>query len=180
LRLRGVYGPDLLFEVHRQVESDLLEELIKVEPRDRTLLGVPLAPLPKNARRASFELSYGGQTVISGYPVGIDVTIVNESKARWPALATVGEHLVTVGYRWEDLDGSVLDEERAATRLAYDLRPGESVHQRVAAIAPMPGEARLVIGLVQDGEWFPTTAEAIAIEVHPSSALRALDPEADR
>lgn len=177
LRLRGRYGQDLLFEVRDRVEPDLLEELVQTEPRHVTLTGTPIVPLPKDARRARFELDYTAQAVITDYPVPVDVTITNESRVKWPALATVAEHLVTLGYRWEDAGGNVLAAEPAASRLAYDLAPGESVRQRIAAIAPAPGQARLVIGLVQDGEWFPDTTEPLAIDVLPGSALAALVPD---
>lgn len=177
LRRIGEFGPDLLFEVQRPVEADLMDELIRFAPRCNSLLGVPLAPLAEEARRASFQTSQADKTAVGGNPIGLDVTIVNESEATWPALASVGENLVTVGYRWEAMDGKVVDEDQAASRLAYDLLPGESVRQRLVPVAPTRGEYRLIIGLAQDGQWFPTTAEPIQVSVRPIKGLAGLAAE---
>ncbi len=192
LRAIGEFESDVLFEVSDQVEPDLLPELIRTEPRTTTLLGVPLAPLSGEGRRATVEVSTTDLTVIgtypirievlaeteiifvSGFPVMIDVRIANQSTSEWPALATVGEHLVTIGYRWEAMDGSLLAEDASASRLAYDLAPGESVRQRIAVVAPSPGEARLIIGLVQDGEWFPDTSEPVRLTVYGGSGSSAI------
>jgi hypothetical protein len=177
LRQIGEFGSDLLFEVKRRDEPDLMDELIQLDRRCNTLLGVPLAPLSEDERRASFQTSYAPKMAVTGAPIGLDLTIVNESQAEWPALAAVGDHLVTIAYRWEDMNGAVVDEDRNASRLAYDLLPGESVRQRLAPVAPGRGEFRLIIGLVQDGEWFPTTAEPIPVTVRPISGLAGLAAE---
>jgi len=188
------FGAAVLFEVIDQVEPDLVPKLIRLEPRSTTMLGLPLAPLQDDDMRAAIHvrakelgvLSFypvpidvlveRDATVISGFPITVDVTITNESNAAWPSLATVADHLVTIGYRWEAMDGSVLAEDQLASRLAYDLAPGESVRQRLAVFAPTAGEARLIIGLVQGGRWFPVAAEPIQFTVQSGSALGVFLP----
>lgn len=176
LQLLGEFGPALLFEVRLQVEPDLMDDLVRPERRCTTLLGVPLAGLTEDERRVSFQTSYEKRVAIAGHPIGIDVLIINESDAVWPALLPSGDHMVTVGYRWER-DGKMTDEEDAASRLAYDLGPGESVSMRVAPVPPGWGELNLVIGLVQDGEWFPTTTGRIPVTVHSPRGLAGLAKE---
>lgn len=177
LQQLGEFDSAVLFEVGMPLKADLVDQLIDFEPRSETLLGVPLVPLLEDERHASIQTDAESKIAIGGSPIGLKIAIVNHSEASWPALASVGEHLVTVGYRWLNMHDKVVAEVTDVSRLAYDLDPGKSLRQRIVPLAPGRGKFRLVIGLVQDGEWFPATAAPIPVLVRPITGLAGLNRE---
>lgn len=168
LELMGNFGQDLLFRVSGTPAADLLPALIDFSPHSSTLLGTPLAPLAGSGRRAALTLAAPPpQTASLGLSVEIEVIVTNRSDATWPALASAGEHLVTLVSRWEDMTGQVAGESVGVARLPYDLAPGETVRASISPVAPSPGPMRLIIGVAQDGVWFPEPLSPISITVNP-------------
>jgi hypothetical protein len=168
LQPAGRFGTDLLLTVPSTWADDLRDGLIDFRPRTKTLLGTPLQPLPKSGQQA--EISLGGsipRSMFAGLSGRIEVLVRNRSPMPWPALVSVGDHIVTLACRWEDESGHVIDQAPAAARLPYDLQPGESVRAAITIQAPPPGKRRLVVGLSQDGRWFPDTAPPVVIDVFP-------------
>jgi hypothetical protein len=172
LRLVGHFGQDLLFRVGSALPADLLPALIDFSSRSSTVLGTPLVPLAESGRRATLTLAATPpQSAFPGLPIEVEVVVTNRSDATWPALASVGEHLVTLASRWEDETGRVVIEDSAAARLPYDLAPGESVRAAVSPVGPSPGPMWLVIGVAQDGSWFPDPLPPIPVTVYPTEVL---------
>jgi hypothetical protein len=135
-------------------------------------LGTPLEPLPANGRQAALEFAMPPTaTAFPGLPVYFEVMVTNRSAVPWPALVSVGQHMVNLGYRWEDEQGHLKSEVAAAARLPYDLAPGESVRATVLVLAPALGPHRLKIGVTQDGAWLPDNLAPIPINVLPIEAL---------
>lgn len=168
LQLVGNFGQDLLFRVPSVLPADLLPALIDFSSRSSTVLGTPLLPLSESGRRATLALAATPPASASpGASIEVEVIVTNWSDAAWPALASVGEHLVTLAYRWEDVTGRVVIENSAAARLPYDLAPGESVRAAISPVAPAPGPMRLVIGVAQDALWFPDPLPPIPVTVKP-------------
>ncbi len=168
LKLVGAFGEDLLFTVADPPAPDLLPKLIDHTSHDTTVLGTRLASLPEAERRAEIVLlTRLPRAVPPGLPFNLDVTVTNRSAVTWPALSPVTEHLVTLAYRWETEAGEVVRENAQASRLPYDLAPGESVRAVMTVIGHVPGTLRLVIGLAQDGVWFPEPLPPIPLAVRP-------------
>jgi hypothetical protein len=165
LRRVGVYESDHLFEVQNPPAPDLLPDFINFSPRSYTLLGTPLAPLPRARQQGEIVLSGApSATVVAGTFFQAEVVVTNRSSVTWPALALSGDHLVTLVSRWEDDLGRVIAGEAEGARLPYDLRPGESVTTTLRALAPgQPGTMRLIVGLAQDAAWFPDVQTSIAV-----------------
>ena len=168
LELMGNFGHDLLFCVSSTLPADLLPALIDFSPRSSTLLGTPLVPLAESGRRATLTLAaMPPHSTSAGVSIEVEVVVTNRSDATWPALASVGEHLVTLVSRWEDMTGRVTSESLGVARLPYDLAPGESVRASISPVAPAPGPMRLIIGVAQDGIWFPEPLPPISIAADP-------------
>jgi hypothetical protein len=168
LELLGNFGQDLLFRVRKPLPADLLPALIDFSSRSSTLLGTPLVPLTESGRRATLTLAAPPPHAASpGLSIEVEVVVTNRSDTTWPALASVGEHLVTLASRWEDATGRVVPESSGTARLPYDLAPGESVRAAISPVAPGPGPMRLVIGVAQDGIWFPDPLPPIAVTANP-------------
>jgi hypothetical protein len=169
LRLIDSFGSAVLYEVEGPPGADLLPALTEFEGRTTTVLGTALDTLPEPARLA--ELRLGGPlpaTPTVGLPFEAEVVVTNRSTATWPALASGSDHIVTLTYRWEDERGEVGREGRAAARLPYDLAPGASLRAPLCVVAPSePGNWRLVIGLMQDGAWFPEMLATMLTTVQP-------------
>jgi len=166
--LVGTFGQDRLFRVSGTLPADLLPALIDFSPRSRTVLGTPLVRLAESGRRATLTVAAPpAPTASPGQLVEVEVVVTNQSDATWPALASVGAHLVTLASRWEDGAGNVVSGSSGTTRLPYDLAPGESVRASVSTLAPGPGAMRLIIGVAQDGAWFPDPLPPIPITVQP-------------
>jgi hypothetical protein len=157
LRRVGTYGSDVLFEVEERSQPDLLADVLDWGPRSRTLLGTALTSvLPARAAQAELALVVpAGATAVAGGSFDVEVLVTNRSSATWPALALWDDHLVMVGFQWQDETGEVIVSQPAGARLPYDLRPGESVRVPLVARPPRPGTLRLVVALSQDGVWFP-------------------------
>ncbi len=169
LKLVGFFGSDLLFEVAEPREPDL-QALITAQPGgDTTLLGEALGTLPANGKKA--RLASAGEfadPVSAGLDFKVAVLIANESERTWPALVWSGpaNGRVSLAYRWEDESGKIIAGNSAASPLPYDLAPGQSMIASLCVAAPAePGQARLVIGLAQDGEWFADTTAALPVNV---------------
>lgn len=180
LELLGTYGQDALFRVADPPEADLLEELLRPDGRTTTLTGTPLAPLSDPDRQARIEITKAPKKrVFAAVPFEVDLLVQNLGGRTWPALAPVDDgRIVTVGFRWLSDDGEVFRENPQMVRLPFDLEPGQSVHLRLGPMASLePSSQRLVMGLVQNGEWFPATTEPIPLTVRranlPSLAKRA-------
>jgi len=96
-----------LFLVSRALPADLLPALIDFSSRSSTVLGTPLAPLAESGRRATLALAAAPPHSASpGLLIEVEVLVTNQSDAPWPALASVGTHLVTLASRWEDGAGT--------------------------------------------------------------------------
>ncbi len=167
LQLIGSFESDRLFAVADPPPADLLPRFIDFTPSTRTVLGTPLEPLPPRARRGELRLDTPPPSeIFPGLPFPIELTITNRSDVTWPALVSAGTHAVRLAYRWESEDGTVAREVSNAAPLPYDVRPGESVRavMDVIGFGP-PGPRHLVLGLAQDGEWFPDPAGPIPVTI---------------
>lgn len=171
LKLAGFFGSDLLFEVEDPPAPDLQGPLMQIHPRKETLLGASLHPLPAQGRSAKLAPAVPlPDPVNASLEFKADVLVTNLSKQTWPALALGpgSEHRVELAYRWEDEEGNIFAGNSAAAPLPYDLEPGDSLVASLCVAAPAdPGVSRLVIGLAQDGEWFPDTTAALPVTVVP-------------
>ncbi len=174
LKLIGAFGTDRLYEVADPPDADLSPALLDFTPRATTLLGHPLTPLPEPARRAGLTLATPPpHQVVTGQVLELDMIVTNLSQVTWPALVSVGDHIVTFAYFWEDEAGGRL-QSSPEIRLPYDLAGGESVHVPVRVLAPdRPGPSRLVLTVTQDGEVFPQPLRVEPITILPIDVLRS-------
>lgn len=169
LKLVGFYGSDLLFEVVDRREPDLQARIATPSEDGATLLGESLGKLPEQGKKA--RLAPAGEfadPVSAGLDFKVAVLIANDSEHTWPALSwgATASGRVGIAYRWEDENGKIIAGNSAAAPLPYDLAPGQSVVASLCVAAPaQPGQARLVIGLAQDGEWFADTTAALPVNV---------------
>jgi hypothetical protein len=165
------FGQDLLFTFQDRPPADLLPRLIDFDQQKETVLGTPLAQLPESERRAEISLVRAAPMVVGTtlMALGIELQIANRSRTTWPALAAVrDEEVVTVAYRFESEDGSLLSQELTAARLPYDLAPGDSLRVALRVLLPRRGlPRRLLIGLAQNGTWFPDRLGPLPVNVTP-------------
>jgi hypothetical protein len=126
-----------------------------------------MVPLPPSGRQAGLSFAAPPRrTALQDLPVRFEVQVTNRSDRTWPAFASVGPHLVRLGYRWLAGDGTTVMEQSAADRLPYDLAPGESLRALLNVRAPgRTGVHRLLIAVTQDGEWFPHELGPILVNV---------------
>jgi hypothetical protein len=167
LRLISSFENDSLFGLAEPARPDLMPAFIDFAVRSTTILGTPLQPLLDDGRRASITLVQAPPSAAI-FPVFIDVMLTNQSQARWPALASREDHLVTIEGRWEDDAGHAISDNFPVARVPYDLDPGQSV--RVLLHVNMPGRvgpARLLVNLTQEGKWFLSPALSIRFDVLP-------------
>ena len=165
----GRFGPDWLFELSPR-DADLKDALLQPGRSTATLSGAPLVRLGDLDRRAAIRLAPGDPlagvepTTIGPrqvrHPVRVEVR--NDSSAVWPALSVERERLVGWTYRWEEWDGArwlpVGPERRVP--LAFDLGPGETTTTTLRVLVPpYRGRFRLLVGLQQEGRWFPDRLE---------------------
>lgn len=162
LRVRAVIGSDVIYAPNPSIVPDLLDELVDPTPRPTTLQGTPRQPLPPTARAGEIRLDRPLPAwVPRGFPFDLPVTVRNVSAQRWPSLSPTPEHLVGLDYRWEDMAGRQLAAGDRTQPLPWDLAPGEQVATSILVRPPRAsGSVRLVIGLVQDGAWFPGPIDA--------------------
>jgi hypothetical protein len=147
-------------------EPDLESALLDRAPRATSILGTPLAPLPPEGRIARLAFATPPPAAAyAGIAFPLRLRVENASTVSWPALATPAAGLVRLAARWEDDTGTPVGEPWY-DRLPYDLAPGDAVVVELAAVPPLrDGRHRLVVGLAQDGAWFPDTlVAAVSIE----------------
>jgi hypothetical protein len=169
-RLLETLAGDLLFCVEERPPADLLSRLIDFDQQGETVLGTPLTAVPESERQAEVSLlGVAPIRVAATWPFRLELQIANRSKTTWPALAAVrDEKVVTVAYRFESEDGSLVSQDLTAARLPYDLAPGDSVRVAVRVLPPGPGSSwRLLVGLAQSGAWFPDRLGPLPINVTP-------------
>ncbi len=144
----------LLFEAEQPPEP----KIERAAGRSETVTGLPLAALPASERNASLAIDSAASTSV-GFPIPARIQVTNRSNRAWPGVAVDATHLVTIGTRWIDENGEVAAETPMTARLPADLAPQQSVWVEVCIPSPdEPGNYRLIAGLVQHGEWFPTTS----------------------
>jgi len=158
----------LLLTPEHESPTDLLPALLDFHPRETTILGTPIQPVSADQQQVDLRLNGSPPTsVFTGLPLDLEVVLTNRSTTTWPALASVGEPLVYLGYRFVGPGGRVIQEVQNAARLPDDPRPGVPVRATLTAFAPQtPGDFHLVVGLSQGGKWFPTLIE-LPISVKP-------------
>jgi hypothetical protein len=169
-RLLETVGGDFLFGVEDPPPADLLPRLIDLNQQGETVLGTPLTAVPESERRAEISLVQPAPLVVGAQrPFRLELQIANRSGTTWPALAAVrDEKIVTVAYRFESEDRSLVSQDLTAARLPYDLAPGDSVRVAVRVFPPGPGlPRRLLVGLAQSGAWFPGRLGPLPIGVTP-------------
>lgn len=168
LRLLARRGDDLLYATTETVPADLKDELLRLGARDRTILGVPLRPLPASHQKANLDIATKPSPVaFPGLPYPLDLTVENKGEDPWPVLAPNREHLVEIGVEWQRADGSLAQSgSLVRSGLPYDVFPGETVRAPVMIPAPRaPGRYRLYVGVAQDGQWFPERLGPLEVEV---------------
>jgi hypothetical protein len=174
-RVAKVARRDVVMEMRAPAPADLVDDLRRPDGAgSATLLGTPVQTLDNEGQRASLSLpSDPPRAAYAGLAFPVDVVVENTGSEVWPALAIRDEHLVTVAYRWEAPDGTLLAADASGNRVPYDLAPGESIRMRVAVVASgLAGPRRLILGVAQDGVWFPRTALPIAVAIQTVQAAR--------
>ncbi len=167
----GRFGDKTLFALERSCSSgDLIEQLRRPAPWSDTLEGTPIRPIQ---HASSANLRYDTEPphrakAQRDFQIAVDVS--NPSTETWPTLAPVGSDVVTVGYRWEEEDGSVywpLRENRPRAALfPRDVRPGTTTRVQVDVTSPFrPGTHWLVVGLCQGNEWIARIPGRVRVDI---------------
>ena len=175
LPLIGRYGMDDLFEVPRVPGRDLDTAIRVAKERGETIGGTPLRPLSQNERASRIRTTWmQGQAVARGLKafrgavIQLELVVENKSTVVWPAFSTEKRDVVSLTYRWEGEDGEII-QSRRPWQLPYDMKPSEGLRIVLPVVVrPVVGRYDLIIGLQQNGEWFPHTMRIPNVRVHES------------
>jgi hypothetical protein len=147
LRLAARFDGDLLYEVDPPRPSGACVSELRRRDVSATIEGTPLAPLPPDARLAAVEHLDLPPVLRPRSVVGVPLRLHNTGPATWPAVALDDTQLVRVSYAWQDAAGAPLSVPwRHWTRLAADVRPGDTIDVPLAVQVPVtPGDYRLAV-----------------------------------
>jgi hypothetical protein len=113
--------------------------------------------LAPEAMRANLSCSNAPASLVAGERMKLDVLVRNVGHADWPAVGDEAGHgAVVLRDRWLKVDGSVLTDEDASSRIPFDMEPGDTAGLALNVNAPNePGEYVLELDVVQEGvAWF--------------------------
>lgn len=150
----GRFGDEILFEVERIVQPDLLPALLDFGA-DRSVLGAALQPIPQDDRLARVELRSVPAQVTTGLIAPLAISLRNSGQRTWPVFTPLAEYRVRLGCRWRKRSGAIAAEEVDGAWLPYDVGAGGTltVHFGCRAAVP-PGEYDLEVGVTQGDAWF--------------------------
>lgn len=105
----------------------------------------------------------------------LTVEVSNEGGIPW---LTFGQHPVTISYRWQAADGSIVVPDGLHTALPQPVPPGQQVRVEMLVLSPpAPGNYRLHIDLVEEGfAWFSDKQVeplVVSLTYRPDTAPRA-------
>ncbi|HEY8516473.1 MAG TPA: hypothetical protein VIS07_13260 [Candidatus Binatia bacterium] len=146
---------DAIFRVDRECGVDpRLAHPARGAPTE-TFGGVPLAPLDPRDRRGTLILDDAPEELLANSHHWFWLDVTNEGTATWPGLSPAENDTVALQARWREASSGRLLRVEEPVPLARDLSPGETMRAQVDALAPVPGEYVLELGLVQRGRgWF--------------------------
>jgi hypothetical protein len=113
--------------------------------------------LATDAMRAGLSCANAPASLVAGERVKLDALVRNIGRAEWPAVGDeAGLGAVVLRDRWLKVDGSVLTDEDASSRIPFDMEPGDTAGLALNVNAPRePGEYVLELDVVQEGvAWF--------------------------
>lgn len=146
------FGDDVVYRVDEscgRLRPVLVRQLAGGQ-RGVSLRGVPLSPLPRQARRGRVEGNVP-TTFPAGLHVRLWVNVTNESSRWWPGLTVRREGAVALQVVWRNPTTGSIELQALPSPLACDLGPGETVRAQAGSMVPRPGRYVLEIGLVQVG-----------------------------
>jgi len=109
---------------------------------------IDVPTVPEQQRRALVETTLPSQ-VVAGSELELDVTVTYEGTT---AVASLGDHAVSLGWYWDDAGG----HEQGRCGFAQVLEQGDTLHMVCPIAVPFAaGEHLLHVGLVQEAvAWF--------------------------
>ena len=145
LRLAARFAGDALYEVDPLQPSAACVAELRRRDVSATIEGTPLAPLPPDARLAAVERVDPPSILKPRTVAAVPIRLRNTGPETWPAVALDDTQLVRVSYEWQDAAGAPLPVPwRHWTRLAADVRPGDTIDVPLAVQLPItPGDYRL-------------------------------------
>jgi hypothetical protein len=124
--------------------------LYAVEPTDLSAHPTPLRAEAVRAHLVSRELP---ASLAVGGRHSFEVIVRNVGGETWPAVGdAAGRYAVTLRARWLRADGTHFDDDAAASRIPFDMEPGDTAGLRLEVSAPdAPAEYVLELFVVQEG-----------------------------
>lgn len=113
-------------------------------------------PLPDSAFSAGLSVPSLPAVFRSGQEETIQVRMKNASDTAWPGQQEGWTYQLTIGNRWLDEQGGLINDMDGRVALVNDLAPGEETELRLRVTAPRaPGIYLLEIDAIQEGvAWF--------------------------
>ncbi|MDQ3666670.1 MAG: hypothetical protein M3410_08850 [Acidobacteriota bacterium] len=123
------------------------------EPQEGPLKGMPL---PDSAFAAGLSVRVAPEALRADQEQTLYVRLKNASDTAWPGLQEQWTYQVTIGNRWLDEQGSMINDMDGRVALLHDLAPGEETELPLNVTAPhVPGIYLLEIDAIQEGvAWF--------------------------
>ncbi len=175
LRRIGRGAKAALFETDEDCVGDWVEKVRAAGEWQETLEGSPFLSLPRGEIANLRLVSEVPSSTIVFRQITVEVEVRNTTEMTWPVLAPMGTPVVSLGYRWEQEDGSIVwplreDQPRAAL-LPYDIEPGAQLRVTLPIRSPVrPGPSWLVVGLAQGGDWLDSRLDRVRVEVVAAGA----------
>ena len=166
----GARGEDELYRIDLRPRENWAEQLARIPgPEDRTLAGMPIAPVGEACRPLSLSIEDAPDR-FSRLPVGVRMSVLvqNQSRCDLPGLAALPDGLVGITYRWRPRGGA-WHEAEPMSRLPADLPAGGALRAPLAVSPPaaVVGVWELEIQLVQDGQEDPLAVARRFFEIGP-------------
>lgn len=140
---------------------------------ERWLDFLPIAP---QDAKGTIEVTSAPPAVAAGSQFPVELRVRNDGPAIWhPANRTgASEHPTRVSYHW-NADGRTLVFEGTRTELPARVLPDEEMLMTIHVISPdVPGPAKLVLDVMQEGvRWFGLDVE-LPVLVEPSAGQQLL------
>lgn len=128
--------------------------LVEVRPSPQTpSVGMPLAD---EAFKAQLFVANLPASLRAGEKYAIQVSLKNESRFFWPGRQPTWQYQITLGDRWLNENGAIINELDGRTLLAHDLGPGQDDVLSIEINAPkVAGNYVLQFDAIQEGvAWF--------------------------
>ncbi len=144
------------FSAETKFNMLIVEVLPRWQNSDQNKQAEKGLPLPDIAFKARLSIIDPPTVITADHPHNIRVKLTNESPVAWPGRQPTWQLQITVGNRWLDENGRVVNDMDARAGLFDDVGSGESVELPMTVKAPKaPGIYILQLDAVQEGvAWF--------------------------